>query len=62
MKELAERLGLGGLGAKDIRGATIINAALGGSFPSADAKVIQDEFRVIEKSLKDNKIQMRKNF
>jgi len=55
VKELAERLGFGGLGAKDIRGATIINAALGGSFPSADAKVIQDEFGVIEKSLKDNK-------
>jgi len=54
VKKLAEKLGLGGSGAADIRGSTIINAALGGSFPTGDAKTIKSEFGVIERALEKN--------
>lgn len=55
LRELAEELGLGNSGAKDLRGSTLIRSALGGSIPSLDSKGIKDELSAIKKAFENSK-------
>lgn len=54
IRELAESLGFTNSGAKDIRGGTLIQSALGGSLPSLDSRALADELGVLERAFKDS--------
>jgi hypothetical protein len=56
IKALAEELGLANFssGAKDVRGSQVINAALGGTFPNIDKKVLDSELSTLRSALQKN--------
>jgi hypothetical protein len=54
IKDIAERLGLGGSGAADVRGSVLIQTALNGKLPELDASALQKEFSSLETALKND--------
>lgn len=62
IRQLAETLGLGNSGAKDIRGATLIKSAMEGSIPTIDPAALAKELQYIRNALQGNNDPNAKRF